>query len=63
MDCFASLAMTAEIGALHQHINGGIAAAFFKSFRHSGRSVFGAIRNLEVVYIEIPGSRFQRAPE
>ena len=25
---------------------------------HSGRSVFGAIRNPEVAYIEIPGSRF-----
>jgi hypothetical protein len=26
--------------------------------RHSGRSVFGPIRNPEVIYIEIPGSRF-----
>jgi hypothetical protein len=42
---------------------GGIAAALLNPFRHSGRSVFGAIRNLEVIYIEIPGSRFQRAPE
>jgi hypothetical protein len=33
------------------------------AFRHPGRSVFGAIRNLEMIYIEIPGSRFQRAPE
>jgi hypothetical protein len=40
---------------------GGLAAAGL--FRHSGRSVFGAIRNPEVIYIEIPGSRLQRAPE
>jgi hypothetical protein len=35
----------------------------FKPLPSSGRSVFGAIRNLEVIYIEIPGSRFQGAPE
>src|SRR3984893_957966 len=31
-----------------------------KHDRHSGRSVFGPIRNPEVTYIEIPGSRFAR---